>query len=428
MYSGVDHEKIFFNYFIKKSHYFKSIKPGFFSNNDVDHLAALAKDFHIKFGESPTKDQMQALVKDDPNEISDEIVSAVYSININEYDQDWIKRTCESWIKWKHFDKQLVKTIEYVKTQNVSPDNVEDIVARAIGMISGEGSLSFDSDVGLDFFNPEHHIQRKNKKLETGWTFVDNVSGGGYDPKSLVVYAGEQNVGKSIWLANDAANFVRMGHNVVFITAEMGAQKVLKRIGSNLLDISMMDYDQKSVNRDFIKRKLERIARGLLPPGRLFIKEFPTSQGSVLDIEAYLKELEETQDHKVNVLVVDYINILANYRNPNTENTYMKIKQIAEDLRAMAVKRDMLVISATQLNRGAWDSTEIKMENIAESAGLAHTADVMYALIQDSLMHSNNEYWLKVLKIRDGQGKGSRCRFNINYDNMRLTETDDITQ
>ena len=58
--------------------------------------------------------------------------------------------------------------------------------------------------------------------------------------------------------------------------------------------------------------------------------------------------LEESQDHKVNVVVVDYINILANYRNPNTENTYMKIKQIAEDLRAMAVKQNMLVISATQ--------------------------------------------------------------------------------
>jgi KaiC/GvpD/RAD55 family RecA-like ATPase len=427
MYSGVDHEKIFFNYFINKPHYLKSVKPGFFSNSDVDHLAKLAKDFHTKFGESPSKDQMKALVKDDPNEISDEIVSAVYSININEYDQDWIKRTSESWIKWKHFDKQLVKTIEYVKTQDVSPDNVEDIVTRAIGMISGEGSLSFDSDIGLDFFNPEHHIQRKNKKLETGWTFIDNVSGGGYDPKSLVIYAGEQNVGKSIWLANDAANFVRMGHNVVFITAEMSAQKVLKRIGANLLDIPMMEYDQKSVNRDFMKRRLEKISRGLLPPGKLFIKEFPTSQGSVLDIEAYLKELQESQDHKVNVLVVDYINILSNYRNPNTENTYMKIKQIAEDLRALAVKRDMLVISATQLNRGAWDSTEIKMENIAESAGLAHTADVMYALIQDSMMHANREYWLKVLKIRDGQGKGSRCRFNINYDNMRLTETDDIT-
>jgi replicative DNA helicase len=427
MYSGIDHEKIFFNYFLKKPNYLKSVGPGFFSNRDLDHISKLAKTFYISFGESPSREQMKALVKDDPNEISDDIVSAVYSININEYDQDWLKRTGESWIKWKHFDKQLVKTIEYVKTQDVSPDNVEDIVTRAIGMISTEGSLNFDSDVGLDFFNPEHHIQRKSKKLETGWTFVDNVSGGGYDPKSLIVYAGEQNVGKSIWLANDAANFVRMGHNVVFITAEMSAQKVLKRIGSNLLDISMTEYDEKSPNRDFIKRKLERISRGLLPPGKLFVKEFPTSQGTVLDIEAYLKELEESQDHKVNVLVVDYINILANYRNPNTENTYMKIKQIAEDLRALAVKKEMLVISATQINRGAWDSTEVKMENIAESAGLAHTADVMYALIQDSMMHANREYWLKVLKIRDGQGKGSRCRFNINYDFMRLTETDDIT-
>jgi hypothetical protein len=231
----------------------------------------------------------------------------------------------------------------------------------------------------------------------------------------------------SIWLANDASNFVRMGHNVVFITAEMSAQKVIKRIGSNLLTISMMEYDEKSANRDFIKRRLERVSRGLLPPGKLFVKEFPTSQGTILDIEAYLKDLEETQDHKVNVLVVDYINILANYRNPNTENTYMKIKQIAEDLRALAVKRNMLVISATQINRGAWDSTEIKMENIAESAGLAHTADVMYAIIQDSMMHANHEYWLKVLKIRDGQGKGSRCRFQIDYDHMRITETDDVT-
>lgn len=198
MYSGVDHEKIFFNFFLKKPHYLKNISLGFFSNRDLDQISKLAKSFYIKFGESPSKDQMKALVKDDPNEISDDIVSAVYGVNINEYDQDWLKRTSESWVKWKHFDKQLVKTIEYVKTQDVSPDNVEDIVTRAIGMISTEGSINFDTDVGLDFFNPEHHIQRKGKKLETGWTFVDNVSGGGYDPKSLIVYAGEQNVGKCL--------------------------------------------------------------------------------------------------------------------------------------------------------------------------------------------------------------------------------------
>ena len=427
MKSSIDHEKIFFNYFLEKPHYLKGTNDGFFANRDLDQIAKLSKAFYLKFGESPSKQQMNALVKDDPNEISSDIVNSVYDINIKEYDQDWLKRTGEAWVKWKHFDKQLVRTIEYVKTQDVSPENVEDVVQRAIGMISTDGSINFDTDVGLDFFNPESHIQRTSKKIETGWNFVDRVSGGGYDTKSLVVYAGEQNIGKSIWLANDAANFVKMGHNVVFITAEMSAQKVLKRIGANLLHVPMSDYDKNSGNRDYMKRKLEKVSRGLLPPGKLFVKEYPTSQGTIPDIESYLKDLEESQDHKVNVLVVDYINILANYRNPNTENTYMKIKQIAEDLRALAVKRDMLVISATQINRGAWDATEVRMENIAESAGLAHTADVMYALIQDSVMHAEREYWLKVLKIRDGQGKGSRCRFDIDYEHMRLTETDDIS-
>jgi len=423
----IEHEKTFFNYYLDEPQLLKQLSSGFFSNPDIDHVAKIARDFYNKFGESPSYDQTLMLISDDPNNISPEIVESIYSADYKKYEKDWVKRTAEAWIQWRHFNKQLIRTIEFVKTQNVSPENVEDVVQRASNMISTEGMLSFDVNVGLDFFEPEHHIQRKTKKIETGWTFVDRVSGGGYDPKSLVIYAGEQNIGKSIWLANDAANLVRMGHNVVFITAEMAGQKVLKRIGSNLLSISMSQYDEKSANRDFMKRRLEKVSRGIMPPGKLFVKEFPTSQATVLDIEAYLKMLEESQDHKVNVVVVDYINILANYRNPNTENTYMKIKQIAEDLRAMAVKQNMLVISATQINRGAWDATEVKMENIAESTGLAHTADVMYALIQDSMMHANKEYWLKVLKIRDGEGKGTRCRFDIDYDHMRLTETQDIT-
>ena len=423
----IEHEKTFFNYYLDEPQLLKQLSSGFFSNPDIDHVAKIARDFYNKFGESPSYDQTLMLISDDPNNISPEIVESIYSADYKKYEKDWVKRTAEAWIQWRHFNKQLIRTIEFVKTQNVSPENVEDVVQRASNMISTEGTLSFDVNVGLDFFEPEHHIQRKTKKIETGWTFVDRVSGGGYDPKSLVIYAGEQNIGKSIWLANDTANLVRMGHNVVFITAEMAGQKVLKRIGSNLLSISMSQYDEKSANRDFMKRRLEKVSRGIMPPGKLFIKEFPTSQATVLDIEAYLKMLEESQDHKVNVVVVDYINILANYRNPNTENTYMKIKQIAEDLRAMAVKNNILVISATQINRGAWDATEVKMENIAESAGLAHTADVMYALIQDSMMHANKEYWLKVLKIRDGEGKGTRCRFDIDYNHMRLTETQDIT-
>ena len=426
MKNSIDQEKIFFNWFLAHPKYLSSINKNFFTNQDLDDVANLAKEFFIKFGEAPSKDQIKALIDNEQIQISNSIIESIFDVKIKEYDKDWIQRTAESWIKWQHFYKNLSKTIEYIKTQDVTPENVEDIVTRASNMVSNEGLISFDVDLGLNFFEPESHITQKVEKIQSGYNFIDNVMGGGYDSKSLVVYAGEQNVGKSIWLANDAANFVMMGKNVAFITAEMAPVKVAKRIGSNLLNIPMSEYEIKAKSLDFMRKRLERLSSGLTTPGELFIKEFPTSQGSVLDIDSYLKLVEEKTGLKIHVLVVDYINILANYRNVNSENTYMKIKQIAEDLRALAVKRDMLVISATQLNRGGWDSTEIKMENIAESAGLAHTVDVMYAIIQDSLMHADSTYWLKILKMRDGEGRGKKCKFNINYNFMKLSETAEI--
>jgi replicative DNA helicase len=424
---GTDYEKIFFLYFLKNPQLLRKVNVGFFESSEIDFLANVSKKFQEKFGDSPGIDQLKLLVqKSERSDFDLDLINIVFDADVNQYDEEWLKRTSQAWITWKNFDKQLIKTIEFVKLQSVSPDNVEKVVQQAIGMISERGLVTFDTNNGLDFFNPEDHIAPSFSKIVSGKDFVDRVTGGGYDIKSLVVYAGEQNIGKSIWLANDAVNAVRMGHNCAFISAEMAAYKVVKRIGSNLLSVPMREYDSKSKNRDFMKLRLEKVSRGVLPPGKLFVKEFPTSQASVLDVESYLRTLEETTGNKLKVIVIDYINILANYRNPNSENTYLKIKQIAEDLRAMAVRNDWLIITATQINRSAWDSTEVTMQNIAESAGLAHTADMMYAIIQDSEMHAKREYFLKILKIRDGEGKGTKCRFEIDYDFMRLTETQDV--
>jgi len=192
MNTPVDHEKAFFNFFLAKPSYLRSLNKNFFANPDIDVLAQVAKEFYIKYSEAPSVDQMKALTKDLRQEISDDITNSIYSINIAEYEKEWLKRTAEAWIKWRHFDKKLIKTIEFVKTQNVSPENVEDVVNRAITMIADEASINFDADLGIDFFNADSHRQRKTKKIETGWSFVDRISNGGYDPKTLIIYAGRQ--------------------------------------------------------------------------------------------------------------------------------------------------------------------------------------------------------------------------------------------
>lgn len=425
MIGSQEFEKAFYLYTCKNPEYLTNIQEGFYDNEEISTLHKITKGFYSRFSQIPTKEQVKLIAKQDAfkGALTDSLVDIVFDEPIDTYDPEWIKETAESWILWKSLDKSLVDTLEYVKTVKVTPDNVKEVIQKVKTLINERNSISFDKDLGKNFFEPENHVPEANSKITTCHNFVDNFSGG-YRSKSLIVYAGEQNVGKSIWLANDAVNYVRAGFDVAVITAEMADIDFIHRIGSNLLDIKIGDYERKSKESGVIQKRLSMISNGVIPAGNLFVKEYPTSQVTVPEIELYLRELELSKGIKLKVIIIDYINILSNHRNPNTENTYMKIKQIAEDLRAMAVRNDWIVISATQINRGGYDSTELTLGHIAESAGLSHTADMIYGIIQDTSMHMNNEYWLKILKIRNGTGKNSRTMYRINYEYMRLTETD----
>ena len=431
MQFGQDFEKIFFRLSLVKTKYLKSIKSGFYTSQEIDILSQLSNKFFERFNETPKQEQLNMLIQRSEKakeKITPEILTLIFEVDLDQYDDEWLTTTAEAWIKWRTFDTSLIDTIEFIKTTQVTPENVDSIVTKVKGLINDRNNLSFNSDLGLDFFEVDSHDQKDTEKISTGYNFLDRMLGGGYDRGgNLIVYAGEQNIGKSIYLANDAANFVKMGTNTVVVTAEMAAHKFVKRIGSNLLTININEYTEKAKNKDHIKRRLETVGDGLTPPGSLFIKQFPTSQATVLDIEAYVNQIEEERQIKVGAVVIDYINILANYRNQNTENTYMKIKQIAEDLRAMGIRNNWLIVTATQITRNGYNSSDIGMTDIAESAGLSHTADVMLGIIQDDLMRANAEYWLKVLKIRDGEGKGTKCKLNINWNYMRLIETEETT-
>jgi len=161
---------------------------------------------------------------------------------------------------------------------------------------------------------------------------------------------------------------------------------------------------------------------GLTLPGLLYVKEFPTSAASVPDVENYLLRTEEKNGIKFKVVVIDYINILKNWRNPNTENTYMKIKQIAEDLRAMAQRNNWSVISATQTKQAFFDSTDMNMSAASESSALVATVDLMFGIIQDPIMRANKKYKLKVLAARDSEYTNCMKMYDVDYSYMRLTE------
>ena len=229
MQFGQDFEKIFFRLSLVKTKYLKSIKKGFYTSQEIDILSQLSNKFFERFNETPTKDQLVMLVQRSEKakeKITEDILNLVFDVDLDQYDEEWVTTTAESWIKWRTFDTSLIDTIEFIKTTQVTPENVDSIVTKVKGLINDRNNLSFNSDLGLDFFEVDSHDQKDTEKVSTGYNFLDRMLGGGYDKGgNLIVYAGEQNIGKSIYLANDAANFVKMGTNTVVVTAEMAAHK-----------------------------------------------------------------------------------------------------------------------------------------------------------------------------------------------------------
>jgi replicative DNA helicase len=237
---------------------------------------------------------------------------------------------------------------------------------------------------------------------------------------------GMPKVGKSLWLGNLAIQSSKMGNNVAIITLEMNDRKYAKRIGANMLSIPIGDYSNIANDTQTMKKKISNVQfDNLQVPGKIWIKEFPTSQASVLDIERYLKKVEEHHGIKFKVVVIDYINILKNWRNPNSENTYMKIKQIAEDLRGVAMSNEWAILTATQTKQGDFDSTDLTITSAAESSGLVATVDGLFGIIQDPIMYANKEYKLKLIANRDDGYKNSHKMFNVDYNYMRIVENNE---
>ena len=368
------------------------------------------------------------------NNLHNQIERKFVEIN-NDYD-DWQIETDKGWS-----DISCVgKTIEYEMWEVITESGKKLMCADNHIVFDDSFSEIFVKDLNKDTRPDKIWVQDVNGQLRL--ELVVSVKNLGYFENMYDVQVSDTNhryftngilSHNSIVLCNDAAEFVRRGKNTIFITCEMSPEKVARRISANLFDITLDEYDTLVESTEKVKKKLKNLsAMSMLPLGKLFIKEFPTGQCTVMDVERYIKEIEEQYKIKIDVVVIDYINIMCNYRNPNSENTYLKIKALAEDLRGLAVKYDFIVDTASQIGRSALDCSDIALTDVSESMGLAHTCDSIIGIIQTEEMRIGElddetgktipYYWFKVLKIREGEGKDTKFRVNIIYNKMKLIE------
>ena len=420
-------EQIFFHYILDNQIFLNVSKSDYFANPDLRALFDVAKEHALKYKDPPTKDQMVELIgiKGLREKFSVEQIEGLYNTKalLGQYDDDWLEQNVGPWIQVRNLDNVMRKAIAFMKTTKVTAENASEVVEKIRHMLSTETVIDFSFNMGLDFFDACNHLQTRLARTSTGYDYVDLCLKGGWWKGSLIVFLSGPKAGKSTWLGNLALQSSQLGHNTAYVTFELQEEIINMRVGANMFSVPLDDYEDWAKDQDRLKTKIQQAKQSaVIPMGGLHVKEFGASTCSVNDLRTYLKKTEEVLGIKFDNIFVDYINIMKNWRNPNTENTYMKIKQIAEDLRAMAMEEQWAVITATQTNRGGWETSDLNITDVSESAALLHTVDVLFGIITNAEMKARGEYLLKCLANRVSGYENTRKRFEIEWKYARISE------
>lgn len=436
-------ETIIFFYVLKHPELAAKFKGKFFNSQPIQELFEILKGHVLEYRSMPTETQAIDLVKIAGKDevLTDDIIHTIWQSEskVNEYTDEWLKENTSAYAEWQNLMCSLKRVLAYIKTSqgDITFENCKEVIEKVKAMFNADASFAFDSTEGHDFFDINSHVMQTFDTKPTGYKFMDIALNGGWAKKTLNVLMGSPKVGKSMWLCNLAANSVDSGLNTVYITLELSYHLVNQRIGANLFDIPIKEYRDYVQDIEKFKEKVStyqaKKAGAFQKPGKFFIEEFPTSSATVYDIEAFIlkKEAElstEDRPFKFDNVFIDYINIMKDYKNPNSENTYQKIKSICEDVRAMSQRNNWCVVSVTQTNRSAFDATDINMSNVSESAGLIATVDSLFGIIQTAVMNAEGVYYLKAVALRNSDAMGNKKKYVVDKRFLRIAEdtTEDI--
>jgi archaellum biogenesis ATPase FlaH len=335
--------------------------------------------------------------------------------------------TTEKWCKERAVYLALMESVQIADGQDKTrtKDAIPSIMSEALG-------VCFDDHVGHDYISDAadryDFYHRKEEKIPFDIDYFNKITKGGLPNKTLNIALAGTGVGKSLFMCHCASASLLQGRNVLYITLEMAEEKIAERIDANLLDIPIQQLSDPMFTKERYIKKVDSLKKKT--QGRLVIKEYPTASAHVGHFEALLNELSLKKGFHPDIVFVDYLNICASSRYKGTiVNSYTYVKSIAEELRGLAGKLNVPIVSATQTTRSGYGNSDVDITDTSESFGLPATADLMVALISTEEMEQLGQIMVKQLKNRYNDPTVYK-RFVVGIDRakMRLYDCDQSAQ
>ncbi len=355
--------------------------------------------FVEKYNNLPTKESILIELsqrKDINEEEHTQLKDIINSITKLDSDPQWLLDTTERFCKDKAVHNAVLDGIRILdkKDSKRTPEAIPSILADAL-------AVSFDQHIGHDYIDDAEDrfkwYHTKETKYQFDLDYMNRITKGGVPSKTLNIALAGTGVGKSLFMCHCASAYLAQGLNVLYITLEMAEERIAERIDANLLDVTMDDLH--TMPKDLYDNKIDKIRQKT--GGKLIVKEYPTASAHAGHFRALFNELALKKSFKPDVVFIDYLNICASSRfKGGNIGSYFYIKAIAEELRGLAVEFNVPLFSATQTTRTGFMSTDIGLEDTAESFGLPATADFMFAIISNDDLEALGQLKIKQLKNR----------------------------
>lgn len=327
---------------------------------------------------------------------------------------EWLKDHAEKFCREKAAYNAIMTSIAIYNgdEKKLKPEIIPDMLRDAV-------NITFDVSIGHDWLEDAaaryEYYTNPIARIPFQLDVFNRVTGGGIPRKTLNVVAAGVNAGKTGFMCNLAAGYVKAGYNVLYITLEMAEEEISRRIDANLLNVPM-DRLPKIGKTEFLNQIDYIKQKGY---GKLILKQYEAGIGHSGHFRHIIRELKAKRNIDIDVMFVDYLGICASALiSHGKSNSYEYQKFIAQELRNIGITHDIAVWTGVQFNRQGMKSTDASMDDVADSMGVPATADYMVSLTRTDELDEMNQVMCKQIKSRYGD-KSELLRFVVGVNQAR---------
>ena len=327
---------------------------------------------------------------------------------------NWLLDEFETFCRHKALERAIIDSADLLEKGDYGP--VEEKIKDAV-------RIGLTKDLGTDYFeDPKARLMAlkdNNGTVKTGWSMLDKKLYGGFNKGELSIFAGSSGAGKSLFLQNVALNWANVGMNVIYFTFELSEELSSMRVDSMSTGVASNEIFKKIDDIDLMVRMQGQKS------GKFQLK-YMSSGCTVNDLRAYIKEYEVQTGTKPDCICVDYLDLLMPIsKRVSPSDLFIKDKYVSEELRNYAVESQMLLATASQLNRASVEEIEFDHSHISGGLSKIQTADNVIGIFTSRAMKERGRYQIQFMKTRSSSGVGQKVDLEFNVDSLRISSLDE---